>query len=202
MTGWVEDLTQLSNGWKAALFSAAVLLALFACYLLLIAMPVALTAVSHGRGITFWVFEIGPNRTCEHAHEILANSAANNEIALYGNLAETLLRSSENSFVLEHAPPADAGDTSRSSKILAMLNQVRTTQDKLAGEREAIFKAIDRGCLQPLEEPGQQTTLTWKMVSLVLGALLLLLAFAYFVIAKVIHELSVNASETAPAGSE
>jgi hypothetical protein len=193
----VNALAGLSEAWKVTCFFTALILVGFVGYLLIIAMPVALTAVSSGRGITLSVLEIGSNKTCEHAHEILANSATNNEIAVYENLIERLLSNSESALVYANAPQsgeAAARFLTRSNNILEMVSKARAEQDEISRGRKDVFDAINRGCLQ--RDPDYQTGLTWKVVFFVLGLMSLLLTFAYCAIVRICRAIEAQ-TETA-----
>ncbi|WP_371420517.1 hypothetical protein [Tardiphaga sp.] len=194
----VKAFGRLSETWKVTLFVTGLILILFAGYLLTIAMPVALTAVASGRGITLSMLEIGSNKTCEHAHEILANSTANNEIALYNNLVEKLLKNSESALAYGNSQTGDASLrlVDRSKTVLEMANQARVEQDAISKGRRDVFDAVNHGCLQ--RDPGYQKGLTWEVTWLVLGSMFLLLAFAYCAIVRVCRAIEVQAAKQSP----
>jgi len=159
----------------------------FVCYLVAVAMPTALAAISSGRGITLWVLEISPNKACEHAHEILANSSINNEIALYGQLAQSLADSSESALRagnLEAEPNKAERFVIRSGTLFQKIDGARQVQDEIARQRLALFNAITTNCLQ--RAPGEQPAITWPLVCLVLGGMFLVLLFFSFVIASLL----------------
>lgn len=158
--------------------AGVVLLAIPVLYLMFVTLPVGLTAIASGRGVTAWGLEISPNKACEHAQEILANSTVNNEVALYGTLAKDLLASSD-TILLSLGKENDAQRSeliAQSNRIFAQMNEAQQAQAAIANGRLAMFNAINDGCLKRVA--GNQATISWQVTFLVLGYMLLLVWFA------------------------
>lgn len=170
--------------WRAAILSSALVVIIgFFGYLLVLAMPVALSAVSSGRGVTLSGLEISPNKACEQAQGLLTGSAPNNEIALYNELIDKLLRSGESALLLANAqksPEAAAPYLKRADEISSLVRPARTEQDRISRERTTAFEAIRQNCLQ--REQSIEQVLTGKVLVLVLGLTCSVLSFVAFVL--------------------
>ena len=180
----MKVFTSLSDAWRAAIVCLTLLVTIgFFGYLLILALPVALSAVSSGRGVTLSGLEISPNKACEQAEGLLTGSAPNNELGLYNELIDKLLRSSESALMLANAQKSQVEPNlflKRAQDIFELIGSARTEQDKISQERTNAFEAIKQNCLQ--REQRIEHVLTGKVLILVLGLTFSVLSFFAFVL--------------------
>ena len=112
-----------------------------------------------------------------------SGSAPNNEIALYNELIDKLLRSSESALVLANAQKSAetaAPFLNRAKDIISLVQPARSEQDKISHERTNAFEAIKQNCLQRAQ--ANEQGLTDNVLILILGLALSLLSFLAFVL--------------------
>ncbi|HVV40511.1 MAG TPA: hypothetical protein VHC94_05545, partial [Nitrobacter sp.] len=131
--------------------------------------------IASGRGVTAWGLEISPNKACEHAHQILADSAVNNEIALYGKLAAAFLKNSDD--ILDKKIEGQGSEvTPRNKELFARMAEAQEAMGRMADARVAMFQAINDGCLKRMSD--SEAAISWQTAFLAFGYALLLFFFA------------------------
>ncbi|HEX5516363.1 MAG TPA: hypothetical protein VFX32_02080 [Pseudolabrys sp.] len=153
-------------------------------YLALIALPVALTAMASGRGITLSGLEIGPEKVCDHVGEIIIAAANNNELAVFDSSIGRLLQQMDSALKQtssrsELAARASAG---QSDQLLALVREAVSTQTKISQSRQQALDKITAKCLQR-DDPKE--TFRFPVICLVLASMAMFLLFAYFVIGTI-----------------
>lgn len=162
----------------------AILTAVIFGYLALIALPVALTAMASGRGITLSGLEIGPEKVCDHVGEIITAAANNNELAVFDSSIGRLLRQTNLALkqVSSQSELAARTSAAQSDQLLALVREAISTQTKISQSRQQALDKIAAKCLQR-DDPKE--TFRLSIVFLVLASMAMFLVFSYFVIGTI-----------------
>lgn len=114
-------------------------------YFIALALPVAMTAIASGRGITLSVFEVGSDKVCEQAPATIAIAANNNEVALYNSVIDRLIAAGNQ---------ASSADPNRAKEMGAYLKETLDHQRSLSLARTHALNVIAKRCFQPENTEG------------------------------------------------
>ncbi|MCS3726175.1 hypothetical protein [Bradyrhizobium betae] len=162
----------------------AILTAVIFGYLALIALPVALTSMASGRGITLSGLEIGPEKVCDHVGEIITAAANNNELAVFDSSIGRLLLQMNSALnqVSSQSELAARTSAAQSDQLLALVREAISTQANISQSRQQALDKVTAKCLQR-DDPKE--TFRLPVICLVLGSMAMFLVFAYFVIGTI-----------------
>jgi len=177
--GVVSGIKKLSGTYGLLHLVWALISGLFIGYIFILVLPIAISAMASGRGITLSVLEIGADNSCEHAPEMISNAASNNELALYKDYIDRLLGqrnfAQSKSFAQSGSTPAVDSYVPTEQVLKDAFSNIET----LSRNRKAAFDAIIARCFK---ETSTSEIFTWNVVFLVLGLVTTILIFAFALI--------------------
>ena len=177
--GLASGIRKLTGTYGLLHLAWAVISGLFIGYVFILVLPIAISAMASGRGITLSVLEIGADNSCEHAPEMISSAASNNELALYKDYIDRLIGqrnfAQSRSFTQSGSPLAVDSYLPTDQVLKDAFSNIET----LSRNRKAAFDAIIARCFK--EAPTSEI-FTWKVVLLVLGLVTAILMFVFALI--------------------